>query len=480
MRLGISTYLGILLLLILAVGMHIMSGSVDAPQRAAESVSSPETLPPGGTSTSMPTQTVVTEPGVTPTPQPARTPTPRPAGGTIAAAKPLPLAQRFRAREDDIVTQITPGVIHVYRETDDPLKINLLLFDMTAPEFDVKAALGDGWLSGRTRTTYMVAQTGAIAGVNGDLFSADGIPQGLTMIDGQVAMAPKYRATFAWSKEREPFIGYFTDEWTWKAEVVAANGARSPMYQLNWPCKEGDICLFNRFARIVPARVGDVKVLLSPSGRVNLIVREQRMRIPAGMQVLQGTGAGARWLLNNLAEGDKVDLVIRTDPPLSDYTQAISGGPIILRDGEFVQDCFCTIRDCSATDEVGLVCEDFDIDWKESHYLWVNMPRTGVGFDKQKQTLIVAVVDGYQRGYSRGIMQEEFADLLKEFGADTAMELDGGGSTTMVIEDEVVNQPSDDTGERYVANALLFFWREQQASPEFAPDRPARPALQPK
>jgi exopolysaccharide biosynthesis protein len=84
-----------------------------------------------------------------------------------------------------------------------------------------------------------------------------------------------------------------------------------------------------------------------------------------------------------------------------------------------------------------------------------------VGYDRWKQTLIVAVVDGYQLGFSRGILQEEFADLFLEFGADTAMEFDGGGSATMVLQNEIMNHPSDDFGERYVANALLFFWDDQ-------------------
>jgi exopolysaccharide biosynthesis protein len=62
--------------------------------------------------------------------------------------------------------------------------------------------------------------------------------------------------------------------------------------------------------------------------------------------------------------------------------------------------------------------------------------------------------------------QREVADLMLEFGTDTAMELDGGGSSTMVVDDAPVNRPSDGSGERYVANALLFFWREPEAVPQ--------------
>jgi exopolysaccharide biosynthesis protein len=47
------------------------------------------------------------------------------------------------------------------------------------------------------------------------------------------------------------------------------------------------------------------------------------------------------------------------------------------------------------------------------------------------------------------------ADLLLEFGAVEAINLDGGGSTTMVIRNKLVNKPSDATGERPVSDAIL-------------------------
>jgi hypothetical protein len=403
----------------------------------------------------------------------------------------VPLSHRFTPQEGDLVRQIKPGVIHVRRVTDDPLRINVLLFDITSPHFDLKAALGDDWFSGRTRTSYMVRHEQALAGINGDLFAGLGRPQGLTIIDSRIAMPPKHRATFAWSRDREPFIGYFTDSWSWHAELGADNGRRIHLAEYNRPCPVNSVCMHTEFARALPYYWGDVKVLLGPSGRVFDIVESEAMSIDQGMRVVQGLGDGADWLLNNVDIGDTLTLDIQTSRPLSDYTQAISGGPIILEKGKFVQDCLCKLYDCSQVyTEEGLpqgdetLCEDFDTYWKEAHYNWVYMPRTGVGYDKWKQTLIVAVVDGYQLGYSRGMLQREFADLFLEFGAETAMELDGGGSSTMVLENEIMNNPSDDTGERYVANALLFFWRDDLPDPRYPAHlrSPAwrAPALQPK
>jgi exopolysaccharide biosynthesis protein len=53
----------------------------------------------------------------------------------------------------------------------------------------------------------------------------------------------------------------------------------------------------------------------------------------------------------------------------------------------------------------------------------------------------------------------EIADLLIGLGAVEAINMDGGGSTTMVIDGKVVNSPSDLAGERPVGDALLVFRR---------------------
>jgi hypothetical protein len=417
----------------------------------------------------------------TPTPtSTAPTATPRPAAREAERPAP-PLRERFKPKDGDRITYLSSGAIYLRRVVPaEPWRINVLLFDLTAPEFDVKTAIGDGWLSGRTRTSYLVAQEGALAGVNGDLFNDNGVPQGLTLTDGRVAVAPKHRATFAWSRDGKPFIGYFTPRWTWDARVTTEDGASFPLQLLNWPCEYDWICMHNEFGGLVPAVPGDVKVAVGPTGNVYKLVESSALKVPTGTTVLQGTGKGAAWLLEHIALDDTVTISTETDPPLADYEQGISGGPILLRDGEFVQDCMCMLNDCRVAElrgpsEIGPryaelfdapLCEDFDFDWKLSHYFWSLLPRTVVGYDKAQQTLIVAQVDGYQPGYSRGMTQREVADLMLEFGTDTAMELDGGGSSTMVVDDAPVNRPSDGSGERYVANALLFFWREPEAVPQ--------------
>ena len=68
-------------------------------------------------------------------------------------------------------------------------------------------------------------------------------------------------------------------------------------------------------------------------------------------------------------------------------------------------------------------------------------------------------MDGRQPAKSVGMTIAELAALMLEFGCVEAINLDGGGSTTMVVEGKVVNTPSDAAGERPVSDALLVFLR---------------------
>ena len=106
---------------------------------------------------------------------------------------------------------------------------------------------------------------------------------------------------------------------------------------------------------------------------------------------------------------------------------AVGGAPLLLRDG----------------DPVG-VC----------HSSCGPQPRTGVGVTASGKILLV-VVDGRQTRWSLGPTIDEFAQIMRDLGAVTALNLDGGGSSEMVVEGEVVNRPSDGQ-ERAISNAILM------------------------
>lgn len=86
--------------------------------------------------------------------------------------------------------------------------------------------------------------------------------------------------------------------------------------------------------------------------------------------------------------------------------------------------------------------------------LRIPTPRTAIGI-KDESTLVLLVVDGRQPGYSIGVTGKELADILISVGVTEAAILDGGASSEMIYEKEIVNKPS--TGkERLLASAFVI------------------------
>jgi hypothetical protein len=92
-------------------------------------------------------------------------------------------------------------------------------------------------------------------------------------------------------------------------------------------------------------------------------------------------------------------------------------------------------------------------------------PRTAIGYNRNGRKLILVVVDGRQPFYSEGMTLAELAELMSDLGAHYAMNLDGGGSSTMVVAGEagepvILNSPIDNYipgRERPIANHLGIY-----------------------
>jgi hypothetical protein len=118
--------------------------------------------------------------------------------------------------------------------------------------------------------------------------------------------------------------------------------------------------------------------------------------------------------------------------PPNKIFHALSGDRMLIQGGEVIPDL-----------------DDTEID-----------PRTAIGTNRNGRFTYLIVVDGRQPFYSEGATFAELADLVKDLGAFNAMSLDGGGSSTMVIEGEnsepvILNSPIDSyipMRERPVAN----------------------------
>jgi exopolysaccharide biosynthesis protein len=164
--------------------------------------------------------------------------------------------------------------------------------------------------------------------------------------------------------------------------------------------------------------------------------------------VLSATGKYQAELLK-LKKNQRVVLVSNPTP--------IEGEPIPLRIS-FVEHAVAGVPRLIKNGKI-------DITWEQEKasksFVETRHPRTAVAKMKDGKFLMITV-DGRQPGVSVGMSLYELADYLLSIGAVDAMNLDGGGSTTMFLDGRVVNTPSDKEGERKVSDAILVTLRKKK------------------
>ncbi|MBE1441157.1 phosphodiester glycosidase family protein [Paenibacillus sp. OAS669] len=87
---------------------------------------------------------------------------------------------------------------------------------------------------------------------------------------------------------------------------------------------------------------------------------------------------------------------------------------------------------------------------------WGIAPRTCMA-QKEDGTIMFAIIDGRQPGYSIGATLYDIQNIFLEHGAITAANLDGGSSTVLVHDNQIINKPASEHGERYLPTAWLVF-----------------------
>lgn len=157
-----------------------------------------------------------------------------------------------------------------------------------------------------------------------------------------------------------------------------------------------------------------------------------------------------------LRTGNIVRVLARFTPDRGAISALVGGWPRIVRDGASVS----ALAD--------------SIEGTKSAFSATRHPRSAVGISRDSATLYLVAVDG-RRSWSVGMSLEELAQAMLTVGAHQALNLDGGGSTSLVVGDSIVNTPSDPAGERAVGDVIVITRRSTAAS---APRR-LLPARQP-
>ncbi len=138
---------------------------------------------------------------------------------------------------------------------------------------------------------------------------------------------------------------------------------------------------------------------------------------------------------------DDVRISLQYNPLRHPIAQAVGGGPQMVAGGDVIVD------DAAEAEGIGP-------DFVETRH-----PRTAVGFNADQTKLYLVTADGRSEE-SAGMNLHELSDFMISIGADHALNLDGGGSTTMVWDGSIKNHPSDEEGERAIANGLLIFVKD--------------------
>ena len=348
---------------------------------------------------------------------------------------------------------IRPGLTYMQiTDSQGPNRIKVLKIDPST-NLSLDVALANNTLPGRETTSSMAKRHGAIAGINGNFGTSWGRPIGILAEDGRLQASPmEDGGMFALSNdETTPHVGY--QDLKIYGKVIETGKV--------WPVSAWNETSPNRSAIAVYTRSGgDIVRPPENSCSVRLIAKgkpkfnrtrmrlarrynvdalrcgSQRLLPKGGLVLSAGRGTKRARLLAAARKGQSVDLGWSVG--WEEIVDAIGGSPVLVKDGQVLVD------ECG-----GYVCQ--------------RHPRTGVGYMPNGDVLLVTV-DGRQSG-SVGMEIQDFARLFRYLGAEGALNLDGGGSSTMVLRGHVVNSPSDSSGERQVVSSLLVLPERDKGQP---------------
>ena len=352
--------------------------------------------------------------------------------------------------------ELMPGVTY-QRQVENVRGKQVVVHVVTGPRpgglYRLVPVLSSGTVLGRETVTSMqrvLASQATVVGVNGDYSSfEDGHPSGMFMTGGVLDVPPlSFRSSLGISEDgtlRVARVGFYG---TW----ALGDANRTRLDHFHRAVAKGEVGLFNRaWGPTTPRKPGSLDILVEGidaalpnvdlAGTVVSVERGGGTSIPPLGAVIQARGAAAAGLEALAQPG--VPLVVRLGlkPWWDDVAEGIGGGPALVQDGGVA---LPTTEGFTAAQLVP------------------SAPRTAVG-QLADGRIVFVVVDGRRQG-SAGMTMRDLAEELDRRGAVTAMSLDGGGSSTLALNGQVLNTPSDG-GERPIGDALMLLYFGAYALP---------------
>ena len=348
-----------------------------------------------------------------------------------------------RKRTWSIVRKVAPGVKLIRIRRPGPVRVFALRVDPRVRR-PIDVALAGGGLAGLQRTRAIARRHRALAAINGDFALPGGKPAHAFAEDGDLKQTSFMSGpTFSIKRNQgESFVGAAKPT---VRSVETSSGDRWSVDRWNsGPPVYGELAGYTAAGRGIERPAGfECAARLSAAGPRRMrpagkgVVRSYRVQqagcfrsrqIPSGQQVVLTAWAGSHeaFLIRSLRPGEIVSLTWSFR--WSGTIEGIGGFPLLVSGRKL------RVGSCGAP-----ICG--------------RHPRTGIGVTPKGQILLV-VVDGRRRKWSRGMTLLQFARQMRRLGARAAMNLDGGGSSTMVVRGKVVNRPSDGR-QRPVSSAVL-------------------------
>lgn len=344
--------------------------------------------------------------------------------GSIAAQELAPYD-----RSEPVAPGITYRERRFYRGELGPFTMQILAIDPREPSVNLLPVRALDRAIGRERTSAMAERYGAIAAVNGGFFVTRGVFLGASaypyLLEGQVVSGGPNRAALLFCEEKK-FVEDLRIATVSFQGAVRIKSESWPLRGVNQERADGSLVLYTPLMGASTLTAGEgFEVGLDESGRV-MSTGTADLAIPPGGSVISGSGAAAAWLRRNARrlQRVRVEAGLAQTPRTCRATDVLGAGPWLIDAGKVVAPA------------------------NPRH------PRTAVA-RRADGTLLLVTLDGRQK-ISIGMTLVELAEELLSLGAVHAINLDGGGSTTMVVKGRVRNSPSDGA-ERPVGDAVLVF-----------------------
>lgn len=328
------------------------------------------------------------------------------------------------------IRTIASGVKHIkvtkYYD-GKPVRINLVEIDRKlAAHYELKPVLSsaDLKLHSKKTITNIAKNTNSVVALNGTFFKPQtGVPLGTLMIDGKLYTGPVYDRVAMGIFDN----GYNMARVQMKANLKSGKDVVS-IDNINQPR------MLSTYVIAYTKNWGD-KAPASPKYGMQIAVKDNKvinsslssLTIPDDGYVITGPAS----LLKKFVNSEKVEVTIGTTPDWQNVRHIISGGPYLVRNGEIF----------------------VDMTAEKLRAIGGKNPRSAIGYTADGNLLMVAV-DG-REGSSVGMTLMQLADFMKKAGCINAMNLDGGGSTVMYVNGQVVNNPAFKGGIA-ISNALVL------------------------